>query len=430
MRNFHIWSIGCQMNAADARRLTEELEVFGLEAAEDVTEADLVVLYSCMVRQSAENRVHGQLAALRRLKERRPWLRICLAGCVGDVDFWKKRYPFVDVIIPPTQELSVRDRILDLLDLDERYRLTPADGVRAPGISEGITIHQGCNRSCTYCIVPFTRGRERSRPPEAILRDVEALVARGTREVVLLSQIVDRYGRDLDPPVSLAELLAMLDKVPGLLRIRFLTSYPLAFRPEIIEAVASLPKVCEDINLPVQAGDDEVLRRMRRGYTVAMYRDLVRRIRERIPEVGLSTDIIVGFPGETEEQFQRTLDLLREVRFDVVHVARFSPRRGTVAAEWPDDVPLEEKKRRLRAVEDLQCQIAAEINAGLVGRRVEVLVEGRDTRGNWFGRTRTNKLVHFAHPDDLTGQLVWVTVTKSSPWSLQGEVAEVAASVA
>jgi tRNA-2-methylthio-N6-dimethylallyladenosine synthase len=284
-----------------------------------------------------------------------------------------------------------------------------------------VTIHQGCNRSCTYCIVPSTRGGERSRPPAVIVDEVRRLVERGAREVVLLSQIVERYGRDLQPRVPLSELLSMLDRqVPRLERIRFLTSYPGDFGRDLIDAIAELPRVCEDVNLPIQAGDDDTLRRMKRGYVVDHYRQLIARLRARMSEIGLSTDIIVGFPGETELQFQHTLDMLAELRFDVVHVAMYSPRPGTVAAlEMSDDIPREEKRRRLHAVEELQKQIATEINARYLGRTLDVLVEGT-AKGRWYGRTRTNKLVHFEDARALAGRLVDVTITSTEPWFLEG----------
>ncbi len=422
MSAFHIWTIGCQMNVADSRRLAESLERYGLQAAEGPHQADVVVLYSCVVRQQAEDRVHGQLHALQAMKKARPNLKVVVAGCVSDVPDWHQRYPFVDLIAEPGQDLTVRDRLIDLLDLSERYRFDPEQAVRMPGISEGITIHQGCNRSCTYCIVPSTRGGERSRPPAVIVDEVSRLVERGAREVVLLSQIVERYGRDLRPRVLLSELLHQLNDIGGLERIRFLTSYPGDFGNDLVAAIDELPKVCEDVNLPIQSGDDNVLRRMKRGYVVDHYRELIGRLRGHMPEIGLSTDVIVGFPGESEQEFEHTLDMLDEFRFDVVHVAMYSPRPGTVAAnEMSDDVPREEKRRRLRAVEELQKRIATEINARYLGRSVEVLVEGT-AKGRWYGRTRTNKLVHFPSGAALGGQLVQVSIVDTEPWFLQGHL--------
>jgi tRNA-2-methylthio-N6-dimethylallyladenosine synthase len=428
MSAFHIWTIGCQMNVADSRRLAESLEGQGFVAAEHPGQADVVVLYSCVVRQGAEDRVHGQLHALSRMKAARPGMKVVVAGCVSDIPDWRARYPFVDLIAEPGQDLSVRDRLIDLLDLSERYRLEPEHAVRLPGISEGVTIHQGCNRSCTYCIVPSTRGGERSRPPLVVVDEVRQLVARGTREVVLLSQIVERYGRDLRPRVFLSELLRMLnDQVEGLERIRFLTSYPGDFGRDLIDAVADLPRVCEDVNLPIQSGDDEVLRRMHRGYVVDHYRQLISRLRERMPEIGLQTDVIVGFPGETEAEFLNTLRMLEEFRFDVVHVAMYSPRPGTVSAStMVDDIPRAEKRRRLHLVEETQKRIATEINARYLGRTVDVLVEGV-SKGRWYGRTRTNKLVHFDSPENLAGRLVDVQITSTEPWYLEGRLLVAAA---
>jgi tRNA-2-methylthio-N6-dimethylallyladenosine synthase len=424
MGAFHIWTIGCQMNVADSRRLAESLERYGLQSAESPAEADVVVLYSCVVRQTAEDRVHGQLHALQQLKDQKPGLKVVVAGCVSDIPDWRKRYPFVDLIAEPGQDLTVRDRLIDLLDLSERYRFDPEQAVRIPGISEGVTIHQGCNRHCTYCIVPATRGGERSRPVQVVVDEVSKLVERGTREVVLLSQIVERYGRDLQPRSRLSDLLRTLDQdVPRLERIRFLTSYPGDFGRDLIDAIADLPRVCEDVNLPIQAGDDETLGRMRRGYVVDHYRQLIGRLRERMPTIGLSTDVIVGFPGETDTQFEHTLDMLDEFRFDVVHVAMYSPRPGTVAAlDMVDDVPREEKRRRLHAVEDLQKRIASEINGRYQGRVVDVLVEGT-AKGRWYGRTRTNKLVHFEDARPIAGEVVDVEITSTEPWYLEGRVA-------
>jgi tRNA-2-methylthio-N6-dimethylallyladenosine synthase len=349
-------------------------------------------------------------------------MKVVVAGCVSDIPDWRRRYPFVDLIAEPGQDLTVRDRLVDLLDLSERYRFEPDQAIRIPGISEGITVHQGCNRSCTYCIVPSTRGGERSRPPAVIVDEVKTLVTRGTREVVLLSQIVERYGRDLRPRVLLSELLQQLNDLDGLERIRFLTSYPGDFGRDLVDAIAELPKVCEDVNLPIQSGDDDVLRRMKRGYVVEHYRELIGRLRARMPDIGLSTDVIVGFPGESESEFQHTLQMLDEFRFDVVHVAMYSPRPGTVAAtEMIDDVPREEKRRRLQEVEILQKRIASDINSGYFGRMVDVLVEGT-ARGRWYGRTRTNKLVHFGSHQPLAGRTVDIAITGTEPWYLEGEL--------
>jgi len=420
---YHVWSIGCQMNTADARRMSHELEIYGAEPCERIDDADVVVLYSCVVREAAQNKVHNELEQIRQIKRRRPSMRVALAGCMVEDEraALVQRYGFVDRFLSPKLDLPLADQVADFLDLDERYRVDPEDGERIAGISQPVTVSQGCNRRCTYCIIPFRRGDERSRNPREIRREVLQLALRGTKEVVLLGQIVDRYGRDIE--TTLGELCADISDVEGLDRIRFLTSYPLDFSRDLMEAVASLPKLCEDVNLPIQAGDDEVLRRMARGYGVGSYEHLIEEMRAVIPHLGLSTDVIVGFCGETEAQFENTLVLLERVRFDTVHVAMYSPRPGTASARlWDDDVPPEEKKRRIHGVERVQARIAAEINAELVGSRQEILVEGT-RKGKWYGRTRHNKLLFFESERDLAGTLVDVDVTHASSWSLQGQLA-------
>ncbi len=423
MATYHIWTVGCQFNKADAENLSASLERRGYLPVGRPEEADIVVVNSCVVRQHAEDRVTGKLDSLRYLKRQRD-VTIALMGCmVGpQTEDLKRRFPHVDLFLRPGQFQS-------LLEVTERHVPPPEEREFPPitkpaGITAFVPIIEGCDKFCTYCIVPLRRGRERSRPVSDVVAEVEGLVARGTREVTLLGQTVDSYGHDLPDRPDLAELLCRLNDVQGLCRIRFLTSYPNDLTPRIIAAMASLSKVCEHINLPVQAGDDAVLAAMGRNYSVAHYRKLVASIRRAIPQVALSTDIIVGFPGESEEQFQHTYDLLAELRFDTVHVAAYSPRPGTRAARTlPDDVPPAEKSRRLQAVEVLQEGVAKEINTRLLGQEMDVLVEGR-RKGKWEGRTRTNKLVFFTDGQDRLGQLVTVKVQKASAWALQGEVGD------
>jgi tRNA-2-methylthio-N6-dimethylallyladenosine synthase len=417
---FHVWSIGCQMNTADARRMNDELTGYGGEAVTKVDDADIVILYSCVVREAAEVKVHNELEQLRRLKAKRPSMHVALAGCMVEDDTTQlaKRYPFIDRYFSPKIDLPISLQVADFLDLDSYYRNTPEGGEAFPFISQPVTISQGCNRRCTYCVIPFRRGDERSRPAAEIRQEVERLVRRGTREVVLLGQIVDRYGRDLG--TNLATLLADISAIDGLERIRFLTSYPVDFDRELMEAVASLPKVMEDVNLPVQAGDDEVLRRMARGYKSELFEQRVEEMRSVIPGLGLSTDIIVGFCGETERQFATTMDLLERIRCDVVHVAMYSPRPNTASLSlWADDVPLEEKRRRLHEVDRLQEQVSSEINASLVGSTQEILVEGT-RHGKWYGRTRSNKLAFFESETVTPGQVLNTRITSAGAWSLQG----------
>ncbi|MDI6858444.1 MAG: MiaB/RimO family radical SAM methylthiotransferase [Dehalococcoidia bacterium] len=418
---YHIWTMGCQMNIADSAKLAAGLDLLGHEQTERVEDADLIVVNTCVVREHAENRAVNKLAALRRLKARRNGVKIALTGClVGPhLDDLRKRFPYVDAFAPPQA-------------FDEIGGLAGApcgggfwDGVfPVPGGPTAyVPVIHGCNRFCSYCIVPYRRGRERSRPIDEVRREVERLAAGGAREVTLLGQSVEAYGHDLPDRPDLADMMRSLHDVDGLERIRFLTSYPADLTERIIEAVAELPKVCECFSLPLQSGDDEVLARMRRGYTVEQYRAVVESIRRAMPDAGISTDVIVGFCGESDEQFRRTYDVLADLRFDKVHVAAYSPRPGTIAArKMADDVPPEAKQARLQAVEELEARVAGEINAALVGTVQEVLVEER-RRGRWSGRTRSGKLVHF-DGELRPGDLARVRIEKASPWSLIGSVIE------
>jgi tRNA-2-methylthio-N6-dimethylallyladenosine synthase len=388
------------------------------------------------VRESAELRVLGKLGELKRMKRDGKNLFIVLAGCMvgADTSDLHKRLPHVDAFIKPSDTSALIAAVAEHFAIDLNTQLDSCHGVSGEiddeddhvkqrgvtgQVARWVPIIFGCDNFCSYCIVPYRRGRERSRPMLEIVDEVRGYVAEGTREVTLLGQNVDSYGHDLPDKPDLATLLTELHKIEGLDRIRFLTSHPKDMSERLIEAVASLPKVCEHINLPVQHGDDDVLQEMRRGYTSGHYRELVGRLRSRVPELSLSTDIIVGYPGETSEQFQRTYDLVRELCYDVVHVAAYSPRPGTIAARLPDDVPVEEKKRRLALIEKLQEEVVARTNAALVGTDQEVLIEGQH-KGKWQGRTRSNKLVFVASEQNLQDQMVTVKVEKATAWSLQG----------
>lgn len=424
---YHIWTIGCQMNTADSQRLASEFERLGYEATTKAENADVIVLNTCVVRQSAEDRVYGRLWTLKPLKERKPETVLALMGClVGRKDdpLLPERFPFVDLFLPPSdagklleflEEREARSRAQDAA----QRRLRFPDG-KAP-VAAYVPIIHGCDHVCAYCVIPYRRGREHSRPLPEIVAEVQSLVEQGVREVTLLGQIVDRYGFDLPDKPDLADLLVALHDVESLQRIRFLTSHPNYITDRLLDSVATLPKVCEHLEVPVQAGDDAVLKRMRRGYTIDQYRRLMDSIRERVPGVAIVTDVIVGFPGESPQQFGGTYKLLEELRFDMMHIAAYSPRPGTVAARLADDVPSEEKERRRKAIEQLHKRIAGEINAELVGKRVEVLVEEKH-KGRWKGRTRTNKLVFFEDERDWRGRLAPVEITWAGPWSMLGRV--------
>ncbi|MSQ22771.1 MAG: tRNA (N6-isopentenyl adenosine(37)-C2)-methylthiotransferase MiaB [Dehalococcoidia bacterium] len=419
--SYYIWTIGCQMNKADSDRLESALVHLGLKPTQTPQQADVVVLNSCVVRQSAEDKVVGMLSSLKPLKQRDSGRVVALMGCmVGPkTDALQSKFPYVDVFMRPQQYKPLLDLLGNRMGVDAEGCLATFAPARV-SVTAYIPIIHGCDKFCTFCIIPYRRGREVSRPIQDIVHETELLTARGVKEVTLLGQNVDSYGHDLPSSPDLADLLAATNAVDGLQRVRFLTSHPNDMSGRIIEAVATLDKVCEHINLPFQAGDDHVLAAMRRGYTSDDYLRLVERIRATVPNVSLSTDLIVGFPGETEEAFQRSVGLLQEVQFDKVHVAAYSTRPGTIASRTqPDDVPHEEKKRRFAEIERLQEEILTTINARLQGATTEVLVEGRE-KGKWSGRNRNDKLVFFEDERELLGQLVNVRIEKTSPWSLQG----------
>ena len=402
------------MNRAESERLEARFAGHGYSAAATAAEADVIVVNSCVVRKHAEDKVVNKLANLKPFKKLRPEMRIVLTGCfVGqDSPELRKRFPYVDDFLKPG-EIPV------WLNREDCSPVLPA----VSGVTAYVPIIQGCNNFCSYCIVPYRRGREVSRPIPEIIDEVKSLVSRGTKEVTLVGQNVDSYGHDLEGKPDLADLLGEVEKIDGLLRVRFLTNHPKDMGPRLIEAMTRLKKVCRQINLPVQAGDDTILTLMKRGYDVAEYRALMGRLRAAMPDIAITTDVIVGFPGETDEQFKNTYDLLAELKFDAVHSAAYSTRPGTFAAgKYADDVPAEVKKTRLAAVEALQEKISTGINSKLLGQTVEVLVETRH-EGRWRGRTCADKLVFFDGGSDLAGKDVPVVIEKTSAWSVQGRAA-------
>src|SRR5579864_8382420 len=487
---YHIWTVGCQMNQADSQRIQAILEELGWEET-SMDQANLVILNTCSVRKAPEEKAHNQLAMLKHAKAKRSDLLVALMGCmIGNqktIDELSKRYPHIDLFMK-VEQADILPRFLEerwtpisgagCLDIEYMppgedipnepiehilptfatststvgkrtvlpMAITPRPGERiahypthiepaAASPTAWLPVILGCNKVCTYCIVPYRRGRERSRPIEELLTEARSLVAKGAKELTLLGQTVEAYGLDLPDKPDLADLMKGLSEIDKLERIRFMTSYPRHMTDSMIERMAALPKVCEHLNIPVQAGNDAVLKRMKRGYTIDEYRSRIERVRALWPDISLSTDVIVGFCGETEQEFQHTLDLLQEIRFDVVHVAAYSPRPGTVAARWEDDVPLAEKKRRLHAVEEVQANISFEINQQYLNAVEEVLVEDANIthgRQQWKGRNRTNKWVFFPQPGEETsesgqapriiklGDLVKVRIERATAWSLQG----------
>ncbi len=468
---YHIWTIGCQMNMADSNHVAAELEKIGYGPTERLDEADVVVLNTCVVRQSAENKAIGKLGSLKPWRQQKPEGTVALMGCMVGVKPSQQlldAYPYVDVFMPPSEstplvnhlrqhEIDAEMAAIEREQLAHRHQfqdeVQPAGTVQsikhlalsgeAP-VSAHVPIVYGCSHACTFCIIPFRRGIERSRPIDEIVREIRGLVDQGVREVTLLGQIVDRYGYDwrtneagqanlgnsaavaafdglADGSVpDLADLLRAVHEIEGLWRIRFLTGHPNYMTDRILETVRDLPKVCEHIEVPIQAGSNVVLERMRRGYTNEQYRDLVGRIRTIVPDAAIHTDIIVGFCGETDAQFEETVAVLRDLQLDKAHLARYSPRPGTVSARrMADDVPEAEKVRRHKVLEAVQEAVSAEINAQWLGETLEVLVES-EHKGKWRGRTRQNKLVFIESKLPLRGRLVEAQITWTGPWSMQG----------
>ncbi len=425
------------MNVADSQRVGSSLEHLGYTFTDRAEEADVIVLNTCVVRQSAEDKAYGRLSSLRPLKQQNPNLVINLMGCLVGVrghEKLKARFPYVDVFSPPSdpgplishltqgeiRSLEDAETTRRFLTMDEELTLPVAE--RGKAVSAHVPVVYGCSHACTFCIIPYKRGVERSRPVGDIVGEVRSLARQGVCEVTLLGQIVDRYGKDIPDGPNLAGLLRIVHEVEGIQRIRFLTSHPNYFGEELMDAIAELPKVMPHIELPIQAGDDAVLENMKRGYTQGDYRRLVDKIREKIPGCSIATDIIVGFPGESEEQFMQTYQVLADLKLDVAHLARYSVREGTVATRrMVDDVDETEKMRRFRMLEELQEQITAGINTAYLGQTVEVLFEEK-IKGRWKGRTPTNKLVFVEAQEDLQGKVLPVAVTWTGPWSMQANL--------
>ena len=413
------------------------MESLGYKPIQQAEEADVIILNTCVVRQSAEDKAYGRLSSLKAVKRHRPDVVINLMGCLVGVKGAGKlveRFPLVDVFSPPSDpgpliSYLTQDESRKIEDAETSRRFSLMDGEltlpmdeQGRLISSFVPVVLGCSHACTFCVIPYRRGIERSRPAGDIIGEIQSLVAQGVKEVTLLGQIVDRYGKDIPDGPDLNGLLCLAQEVDGLERIRFLTSHPNWMTMELLDTVAENQKVMPHIEVPVQSGDDAILADMRRGYKADDYVRLVNAIRERIPGAAIATDIIVGFPGETEAQFQRTYDLLAELELDVAHLARYSTRPGTVAdRKMVDNVPDEVKMRRFRLLEDLQEGIAEKINVRLLGKTVQVLFEDK-VKNRWRGRTPTNKLVFVENDEDLRGKILPVVVTWTGPWSMQGRL--------
>ncbi len=428
------------MNVADSLRVSAALEELGYSETRLPDDADVIILNTCVVRQSAENKAYGRLSSLKPLKEENPDLVINLMGCLVGVRPDPRlisRFPYVDVFSAPSDPLPLIEYLSQKKHLSQqkaetakRFAMMDGDLV-LPGFDHSrdvcafLPVVLGCSHACTYCVIPYRRGVEESRPFEVVLEEARNLVDNGVKEITLLGQIVDRYGLDLHPGQDLPALLRELNNLPNLERIRFLTSHPNWMTDELLQAVANLSKVTPHIEVPVQAGDNTILANMKRGYTREDYIQLIQKIRRYLPNGSIATDIIVGFPDESEEQFQQTYDLLEELRLDVVHLARYSPRPNTVATRrMKDNIPEKEKMRRFRLLEKQQERITGEINQQYLDQTVDVLFEAK-TKKRWRGRTNTNKLVFTESPADLRGKVVPIKIFWTGPWSMIGDVVSV-----
>jgi len=435
MPKLKLITYGCQANELDSERIAGLLALEGFELIEREEEADLILLNTCAIREKAEQKVYSRLGTFQALKRDKTGLRIGICGCVAQQEGQAllDRFPYLDFVVGPGQ-LTAIPRLLQATD---RRGLATARAAgfsyppdapirRRSGIKAWVSIMEGCDRFCAFCVVPFTRGRERSRPPGEILDEISRLAHDGYREVTLLGQTVNSYGKKLRPPITFAGLLREIDRVVnGRVRVRFTSPHPADVTEELAEAIGTFPSVCEQIHLPVQSGSDRILSEMSRGYTRRDYLEIVSLLRSRTPGLAITTDIIVGFPGEREEDAQHTLSLIEEVGYDGAFVFKYSPRPHTPATKLPDQVPEETKGRWMKQVLDLLNQVGRERNRAYLGRTVEVLVDSGEVKAHAFpfaGRTRQNKIVHFSGSGVSDGDLVPVAIRSATALHLQGEM--------
>ncbi len=430
---YNLWTIGCQMNEADALRAAALLESAGFRPVPHARDAGLLLLNTCVVRQQAEDKIYSRLTYVDELKRKNPGLVVALMGClVGknprEFAGLRERFPCVDLFLPPSDLAPLREFLLArgiAAPLDAEAEAPPPplpDSMTGRSIVAHLPVVLGCSHACTYCVIPYRRGGECSRPSAEILAEAAALASRGVREIILLGQIVDRYGLDRDGEIHLPELLRRVAATPGIARVRFLTSHPRWITDELISTVAATPGLCPYFEVPVQAGSDAILAAMRRGYTAAEYEALIARIRAALPGAGLSTDMIVGFPGETAEQFEESMALMRRVNPDMIRIAKYSPRPLTYSARHlPDDVPETEKERRRVAMEAQLRAMLTDKNAPLLGQTVEILVETIEKSGRRHGRTPDYKPVFVDGSAAAPGDLLRARITWAGPFSLIAE---------
>ena len=427
---------GCQMSERDAETLTEITRHEGYTSSDELESADLVIVNTCCVRESAENKILGKIGELKKLKEKNPNLKIAISGCMvqqpGALERLQKRAPHVD-IWAGTHNLHDFSVLLQraeqggkVAEIWQEPKITLESTPRAEKgkLQANVNIMYGCDNFCSYCIVPHVRGRERSRKPEEIIQEIKYLVASGCREVTLLGQNVNSYGKEFSPAYDFADLLHNVDQIPLLLRIRYITSHPKDLSDKLIETVAEGEKLCEHFHLPIQSGSNFILQRMKRKYTREYYLSRVQKIRELLPQASLTTDIIVGFPGESEEDFEQTLAMMKAVHYSQAFTFMFSKRSGTLAANMEDQIPLDVKKRRLQRLMSVQNQESLEWRQHMIGKVYEVLVEGpsKTNAKRLTGRTRGNELVVFSGNSEIIGSLVNVRIVEAGSWTLVGDI--------
>jgi tRNA-2-methylthio-N6-dimethylallyladenosine synthase len=435
LKKYNLQTFGCQMNENDSERLAGMLAEMGYMETNNINESDLVIFNTCCVRENAELKVYGHLGALKELKKEKPDLVIAVCGCMMQqkevVEFISKKHRHVDLIFG-THNLYKFPELLSnstaskktFIDIWETTGAI-AEGMpieRKDGVKAWVTIMYGCNNFCSYCIVPYVRGRERSRSVEDIIEEVESLAKSGHKEITLLGQNVNSYGKDFEKVYNFSDLLRRLNEINGIERIRFMTSHPKDLSEDLIYAIRDSKKVSNHIHLPIQSGSTRILSEMNRVYTKEYYIDLAKRIKEIIPTISMTTDIIVGFPGETEEDFLETLDVLKKVRFNSAYTFLYSRRTGTPAAKNPEQISKEVMKERFDRLVKLQNSVSKELNDELLGHVEEVLVEGlsKNSKTTYTGRTETNKIVNFKGSQELVGKIVKVKIEKVHTWSLEG----------
>lgn len=435
MKSYYIFTYGCQMNESDSERLAYQLELAGYVPTEDFTKADLIILNTCCVRETAENKIYGKIGELKHLKEANKDLIIAITGCMAQKNqsAMFKRAPHIDIVLGTYNIEHINELVAEVkathkhqMDISMDHWELPELAAKPNGkFFAWVPIMNGCNKFCTYCIVPHVRGREKSRPIEAIVKDVRDLGAKGYKEITLLGQNVNSYGLDFKDGTHFGHLITALDHIPGVERIRYMTSHPQDMNKEMIDAIAASSNVVTQLHLPIQSGSNRILQKMNRHYTVEHYKELIDYCRDKIKGLTLTTDLIVGFPGETEEDFQETLQLLKDIHYDMAYTFIFSPRSGTPAATMAEQVPEEIKRVRLQALMDVQNEISLHINKALENTVASIIVEGpsRNDENVWFGRTSGNKMVLFPKDDSVSiGDTTEVYIEKGQTWILKGHL--------